>query len=190
MTNLVSGGVTLKGWQWPAMWAVFGALILVAVVLDVRRSGESEDDASGAVAAFAEVRRTYLERLRERYRRVDLEILLPSDQSEHPPMLLGEVFVPQLVRDDPPPRELLDLPREVQLRLVDSGELPELPEGDGPGPVGAGAARLSRTARAAGAGGAGGRGRRSGGAGRSGGGQVVPGALSDAGAGGRGTGGR
>ncbi|WP_165959047.1 hypothetical protein, partial [Actinomadura sp. KC345] len=72
------------------------------------------------------------ERLWDRYRRVDLEILLPSDQSEHPEMLLGEVFVPQLVRDAPPPRELLELPREVLLRLAGSGglaEAPELPEG-------------------------------------------------------------
>lgn len=42
---------------------------------------------------------------------------------------LGEVFMPQLVRENPPPRELLNVPREVLVRLVASGSLDELPEG-------------------------------------------------------------
>lgn len=85
VTNLVSSGITLKGWQWPAMWTLFGVLILAAVGLDVFRTvhdspGGGAGADSGAEAECAQVRRTYLRRLRDRYRRVDLEILLPSDQ--------------------------------------------------------------------------------------------------------------
>ena len=84
---------------------------------------------NGDVSAdFPKVRREYLERLLVRHRRVDLEILTPlTEQGEHPMMLLGKVFIPQSVREDPPPMELLDLPREVLLRLSAEGELVELP---------------------------------------------------------------
>jgi hypothetical protein len=70
--------------------------------------------------------------LRERYRLVEQNALVPPDHDEHPAMLLGEMFVPQLVRQDPPPRELLDLPRETLLKLSASGPSgagPKLPEG-------------------------------------------------------------
>ena len=100
------------------------------------RTGQRRaSDAAKALASvhetadFAAVRRAYLNLLRERYRRVDLEILTPlTDQDEHPPVELQEVFVAQAVRADPPPMEL---PRELWRRLVDAGELSinDLPEG-------------------------------------------------------------
>jgi len=58
------------------------------------------------VAAFAAVRRDYLARLRERYHRVDLEVLTPlTEQDEHPAVGLREVFIAQTARADPPPVE-------------------------------------------------------------------------------------
>ena len=70
---------------------------------------------------FAAERDRYLARLVERYRRVDLEILTPlAEQGAHPHMLLSTVFVPQLVRADPPP---LELPREIWRRLAETGEI-------------------------------------------------------------------
>ena len=71
---------------------------------------------------YAEARHAYLERLRERFGRIDTEALLPlTDQDEPTPVPLREVFVPQHVRADPPPMEL---PRELMRRLLDSGEIP------------------------------------------------------------------
>src|SRR5262249_44669010 len=70
----------------------------------------------------------YYERLRARYQRVDLEILIPlTEQGEHPAMLLGQIFIPQSVRADPPP---LELPREVWRRLAEAGQIEalDLPE--------------------------------------------------------------
>jgi hypothetical protein len=53
--------------------------------------------------------------------RVELDALLPlTDQDDHPPVGLRDVFVAQAVRADPPP---VELPREVRRRLVDAGEL-------------------------------------------------------------------
>ncbi|MFD0688669.1 HEAT repeat domain-containing protein [Actinomadura fibrosa] len=136
--NLATSTVQIDAAWWaPATWSATAALVVAAVALgwyDGRRTlkvaAQAERSAEvEAGEAFAAVRREYAERLRDRYRRVDLEVLLPSDQSEHPAMLLGEVFVPQLVRTDPPPRELLELPREVLQRLVGAGELTELPGG-------------------------------------------------------------
>jgi HEAT repeat protein len=78
-------------------------------------------------AAFVEARQRYLQRLVDRHRRVDLEILTPlTEQGEHPAMLLGQVFIPQTVRENPPP---VELPREVWRRLVEEGhlDLSELP---------------------------------------------------------------
>ncbi|MEV4560612.1 HEAT repeat domain-containing protein [Kitasatospora sp. NPDC049285] len=76
-----------------------------------------------------QARRGYALRLRERYQRLDLEVLTPlSEQDEHPAVHLREVFVPQLVRADPPP---VELPRELLRRLAAEGELDrqELPPG-------------------------------------------------------------
>jgi hypothetical protein len=74
-------------------------------------------------------RQRYLARVQERYQRVDLEVLTPlTEQGQHPHMLLGTIFIPQLVRENPPP---LELPREFWLRLAAAGEVREddLPEG-------------------------------------------------------------
>jgi energy-coupling factor transporter ATP-binding protein EcfA2 len=83
-------------------------------------------------ATFAIARQGYLARLRERYHRVDLEVLTPlTEQDEHPSVGLREVFVAQTVRTDPPP---VELPRELMRRLVEAGELgkDELPDGVDP----------------------------------------------------------
>lgn len=64
---------------------------------------------------------TYAERLRQQYGRADLEVLTPpSEQGEHPPMQLREIFVPQDVRAELPP---LELPKELMQRLMESGDL-------------------------------------------------------------------
>ncbi|MGW9211042.1 NACHT domain-containing protein [Embleya sp. NPDC055664] len=98
-------------------------LVSQAAAGDDTGASESQD------AAFARERREYLHRVCDRYRRVDLEILTPLDaQDEHPEMLLREVFVPQNVRENPPPFELLDLPREVLRRLADGEHIPALPD--------------------------------------------------------------
>ena len=68
--------------------------------------------------SFALARREYLARVSSRYRRVDLEILTPLSEAEHPAMMLEQVFIPQHVRADPPPMEI---PREVWRRLAAAG---------------------------------------------------------------------
>ncbi|MEV4513998.1 HEAT repeat domain-containing protein [Dactylosporangium sp. NPDC049525] len=70
----------------------------------------------------------YLSRVRDRYGRVDLEILTPlTEQGEHPVMLLEQIFMPQRVRADLPP---VEVPREVWQRLADAGlaDADSLPE--------------------------------------------------------------
>ncbi|MCD0447599.1 hypothetical protein LO762_00070 [Actinocorallia sp. API 0066] len=77
-----------------------------------------------------DVRAEYLGRVCLRYERIGLDILAPlTERGEHPVMMLGKVFVPQKVRENPPPRELLDLPREVVRRLLDDGHVAKLPDG-------------------------------------------------------------
>ncbi|MFF9280785.1 HEAT repeat domain-containing protein [Streptomyces griseosporeus] len=72
----------------------------------------------------------YAAQVRQRYGRLDLEVLIPSDEGDgHPAVQLREVFVPPLLRADPPPP---DLPPELRRRLLLSGDLPadeELPPG-------------------------------------------------------------
>ncbi|MET9251953.1 HEAT repeat domain-containing protein, partial [Nonomuraea sp. NPDC003709] len=81
------------------------------------------------VEGLGQERQEYLQRIRARYRRVDLEILTPlTEQGEHPVMLLSEVFFQQSVRENPPPVELLNLPREVLHRLVADEQLSGLPD--------------------------------------------------------------
>ncbi|MES9544266.1 HEAT repeat domain-containing protein, partial [Actinomadura sp. NPDC000600] len=128
-----------------ASWYAGIAGALVAVVLTFRwvwlwhaerKAVQQEADAEQAAKSEQEAQtertlRLYLQQLRDRCQRVELERLMP-DQDEHPVMLLSEVFVSQLVRDNPPPSELLELPREVLLRLAGTGALEapaELPEG-------------------------------------------------------------
>ncbi|SCF49470.1 HEAT repeat-containing protein [Micromonospora matsumotoense] len=100
---------------------------------DLNRTGSlrvlfDRETGRGPSAQFVAVRDRYMARLRDRYRRVDLEILIPlTDQGEHPAMLLEQVFVPQHVRADPPP---VEVPREVWRRLAEArqGEDAHLPE--------------------------------------------------------------
>ena len=96
--------------------------------LEAAKHGPEEQDhpASGSAVvpptdAFVRVRDEYLKRLRQRYRRVELEVLTPlTEGGESPTMLLGEVFVPQLARANPPP---VELPRELRRRLAAAGEV-------------------------------------------------------------------
>ncbi len=74
-------------------------------------------------------REAYATRVRQRYGRLDLEVLTPlREQGEHPVVHLSEVFVPQSVRADPPP---VELPQELLRRLMDpaEAELHDLPPG-------------------------------------------------------------
>ncbi|OPG10111.1 hypothetical protein B1R27_03795 [Streptomyces sp. GKU 895] len=81
--------------------------------------------APGAVdlsdAEIDEALRRYAGRIRETYGRLDLEVLIPTEEGEHPPVGLDEVFVAPTVRADPPP---VELPRDIRQRLVDAGEWP------------------------------------------------------------------
>jgi len=73
--------------------------------------------------------RRYRENVERRHRRLDLEVLTPTDhEEEQPPVLLRSVFVPPAIRPDPPP---LELPKELARRLLEEGEIDEseLPEG-------------------------------------------------------------
>ncbi|MEU7584340.1 NACHT domain-containing protein [Streptomyces sp. NPDC041068] len=63
----------------------------------------------------------YATRVRECYGRLDLEVLIPTEEGDHPPVELSAVFVPPLVRADPPP---VELPRDIVNRLMESGEWP------------------------------------------------------------------
>ncbi|MFC8518974.1 HEAT repeat domain-containing protein [Streptomyces sp. NPDC057257] len=76
---------------------------------------------------IAEALRRYATRIRETYGRLDLEVLIPTEEGEHPPVGLKEVFVPPVVRSNPPP---VELPRDIRQRLVEAGEWPSsLPPG-------------------------------------------------------------
>ncbi|MFJ6846688.1 HEAT repeat domain-containing protein [Streptomyces griseoluteus] len=70
--------------------------------------------------------RAYAAQLRALYGRLDLEVLIPTTEGEHPRMELREVFVPPMLRADPP---RMELPVELYRRLVESGEL-DAAEGD------------------------------------------------------------
>lgn len=65
--------------------------------------------------------RRYATRVRECYGRLDLDVLIPTAEGDHPPVGLGEVFVAPSVRADPP---LVELPQDLRRRLVDSGDWP------------------------------------------------------------------
>ncbi|MFF8840111.1 HEAT repeat domain-containing protein [Streptomyces sp. NPDC015130] len=74
-------------------------------------------------------REAYATRVRQRYGRLDLEVLTPlREQDEHPALQLRDVFVPQSVRADPPP---VELPQEFLRRLKGpaEAELHDLPPG-------------------------------------------------------------
>lgn len=71
--------------------------------------------------ALAELKGEYLARVRQRYGRADLQVLTPlTEEDGQPAILLGEVFVPQSARLNPPP---VELPRELWRRLVEMGEI-------------------------------------------------------------------
>ncbi|MEV8548104.1 NACHT domain-containing protein [Streptomyces sp. NPDC051572] len=76
--------------------------------------------------------RAYAQQLGVLYGRLDLEVLVPTTEGEHPRMDLREVFVPPSVRADPP---RVELPVELHRRLVENGEL-SAPEGSLPLPPG------------------------------------------------------
>ncbi|MFF6828438.1 HEAT repeat domain-containing protein [Streptomyces longwoodensis] len=73
----------------------------------------------------------YADRLRQNYGRLDLEVLIPMGEGEHPQVGLREVYVPPVLRPDPP---RVELPPELHKRLLETGEvLPDetLPPGVG-----------------------------------------------------------
>ena len=87
----------------------------------IRQIFGSGADTAPALEPFAELKDRYLERVRQRYGRIDLEVLTPrTEQGEQPVILLGEVFVPQAARLNPPP---VELPPELLRRLVRTGEI-------------------------------------------------------------------
>jgi energy-coupling factor transporter ATP-binding protein EcfA2 len=71
----------------------------------------------------------YAERVKKRYKVLDLSALTPPsrDDVDDGSILLKDVFVPQMVRENRPPREL---PKEIYTKLHDKGELnlDEFPE--------------------------------------------------------------
>jgi HEAT repeats/NACHT domain len=73
---------------------------------------------------FDDERAVYLARLKERYQRLDTEVLTPlSDQELQPQILLQSVFVPQTIRSDIPS---IELPRELWRRLAEASDLGEV----------------------------------------------------------------
>ena len=81
---------------------------------------------TGAGVLDSELCAGYVAALMRRYRLLELSTLMP-DGAEEQPVAVTEVFVPQLVRADPPP---VELPRDVRRRLLEAGDLDpdELPE--------------------------------------------------------------
>ncbi|WP_255952359.1 NACHT domain-containing protein [Streptomyces odontomachi] len=67
----------------------------------------------------------YARQIRSMYGRLDLEVLIPTTEGEHPRVELREVFVPPMLRADPPP---VELPVELHRRLAERGELPSTAE--------------------------------------------------------------
>ncbi len=109
--------------------ALAGAAVgLVGWLLHRGRSAlDEETSLAGRIAGWEASRLAYGTAVRRRYQTIDLEVLTPlSEQDEHPPLRLGEIFVGQLVKSDPP---AVELPRELMLRLAqdDLQELRDLP---------------------------------------------------------------
>ncbi|MES5824371.1 NACHT domain-containing protein [Streptomyces sp. RG80] len=76
-----------------------------------------------------EALRRYADRVRQSYGLLDLDVLIPTEEADHPAVGLREVFVPPFVRTTLPPVELSG---DLVERLVASGEWPsEPPEGSG-----------------------------------------------------------
>ncbi|MGW5421107.1 HEAT repeat domain-containing protein [Streptomyces sp. NPDC003943] len=101
----------------------------ITLISQVQGSVTITDGPPPPVHDPAEALARYAARVRQRYGRLDLEVLTPlHEQEEHPAVRLHDVFVPQSVRADPPPAEL---PQELLRRLMDPQEaqLHELPPG-------------------------------------------------------------
>ncbi|MFC9823051.1 HEAT repeat domain-containing protein [Streptomyces erythrochromogenes] len=84
--------------------------------------GDAAADDSVTITAeeIASASRSYADQIRATYGRLDLEALIPTTEGEHPRVELREVFVPPMLRADPP---RVELPVELHRRLVDCGEL-------------------------------------------------------------------
>jgi len=92
-----------------------------ATIIENRYVQQAPEPADLTDAEIDEALRRYAGRIRETYGRLDLEVLIPTEEGEHPPVGLDEVFVAPTVRADPPP---VELPRDIRQRLVDAGEWP------------------------------------------------------------------
>jgi HEAT repeat protein len=68
----------------------------------------------------------YKERVTTRYKTLDLSALTPPARDDKLELLLQDVFIPQTVRENLPPREL---PKEFWLRLQCENEINQLPDG-------------------------------------------------------------
>lgn len=106
--------------------AATGLVGLAFSVITLRRSDTEPppDDALIAREVAAYAAQVHLS-----HGRLELEVLTPSQEGEHPAVELQAVFVPQRLRADPPP---VELPRELRQRLESrSGALPldEFPPG-------------------------------------------------------------
>lgn len=97
----------------------------------VHRPGEDQTSSPDGDPAepLATVRSGYLDRMRQRYRELDIGVLTPRpERDENPPVSLAEIFVGPSAQADPP---LLELPRELVLQLAADETAPvrHLPEG-------------------------------------------------------------
>ncbi len=101
-------------------------MVLREVALVSAQAPVSPAAPSASGQDFVKLRAHYLARLRETYRRLDLDALTPSEQEDNAPVLLQQVFMPQQVRPGPPP---LELPKEMQRKLTEAGDLPFEPSG-------------------------------------------------------------
>ncbi|MFD4321287.1 HEAT repeat domain-containing protein [Streptomyces sp. NPDC058548] len=111
--------------RWTARQSAPGATVqgpltqISGVRGDVHVTLESVPPQPGA-PEIESAREAYATRVRQRYGRLDLEVLTPlREQDEHPVLHLRDVFVPQSVRADPPP---VELPQELLRRLMDPAE--------------------------------------------------------------------
>ncbi|MFF5494601.1 HEAT repeat domain-containing protein [Streptomyces aquilus] len=92
-----------------------------ATIIENRYVQQAPEPADLTDTEIDEALRRYAGRIRETYGRLDLEVLIPTEEGEHPPVGLDEVFVAPTLRADPPP---VELPRDIRQRLVDAGEWP------------------------------------------------------------------
>ncbi|MFD3996851.1 HEAT repeat domain-containing protein [Streptomyces sp. NPDC058583] len=111
--------------RWTARQSAPGATVqgpltqISGVRGDVHVTLESVPPQPGA-PEIESAREAYATRVRQRYGRLDLEVLTPlREQDERPVLHLRDVFVPQSVRADPPP---VELPQELLRRLMDPAE--------------------------------------------------------------------